>query len=234
MRAFVRVLQRMAEQRATYSADEWLTYTPGPGSFTAAQEEMFISILHSVLESGQAASGLCDTMEAIGKDEDDAAAAEGRSPPGRKRASVFSTAASARASGAVDRAPQPQVQVPPRTRVVDVHIGVAAARWVAREERADKGTVVVRLTVQPTQLIGTVVNPKPPVQEPDHGGHPQPQPQPHPQPHPRPHAGRRLSSAGGEGEAFQLEQWWHEVCRCVDACFASSDGVTTRGEKHGA
>ena len=58
MRAFLRVLERMAEAQSTYSRAQWVGYEPPADSFTRVEKEAYLDMLTSILENQEAVRGL--------------------------------------------------------------------------------------------------------------------------------------------------------------------------------
>ena len=58
MRAFLRMLERMADAQSTYSRAEWVGYQPPADSFTKAETEAYLDMLTSILENQEAVRGV--------------------------------------------------------------------------------------------------------------------------------------------------------------------------------
>ena len=58
MRAFLRVLERMADAQDTYSREEWVGFEPAAGSFTPEETEAYVDMLTTILENAEAVRGV--------------------------------------------------------------------------------------------------------------------------------------------------------------------------------
>lgn len=63
IKAFVRVLERMAVGRKTFTLQEWTSYKHEGSSYTPDEQRTFITILTSILSSNEAVEGLMETMD---------------------------------------------------------------------------------------------------------------------------------------------------------------------------
>ena len=63
MRAFLRVLERMADAKEKYSRAEWVGYSPPAGSFTPDEKEAYFDMLTAILGNHDAVRGLSGMLD---------------------------------------------------------------------------------------------------------------------------------------------------------------------------
>ena len=63
MRAFLRVLERMADAKEKYTRAEWVSYTPPAGSFTPDEKEAYFDMLTAILGNHDAVRGLSGMLD---------------------------------------------------------------------------------------------------------------------------------------------------------------------------